>query len=80
MKSLLANDFINFAYVMKPPENPQRTGLESLQVGEHMEIQAEWCFEGAWVLPALPHTLHYASPPPGSSQVTSFYNKPQFSK
>lgn len=34
---------------------PSGQGLESFWVGEHVEMWAEWCLEGAWWLRAPPH-------------------------
>lgn len=39
----VANDLINHGYVMKPWWGHRGQGLESFQIGEHVEIWGEWC-------------------------------------
>ena len=41
--SPVANDLINYAYVMKPPKNPEGWDSESFRVGEHVEMLTQWC-------------------------------------
>lgn len=38
----MANDFINHAYIMRPPQNPNGRGSESFHVGENVG-----CWEGS---------------------------------
>lgn len=40
-QSVLANDFIQCAYVRNPPKNPERMRSRELWVSEHEEIQGD---------------------------------------
>lgn len=43
--STAADDLIDHAYIMRPPERRRRTGSESFRVGKHGEV---WGGEGTW--------------------------------
>lgn len=49
-----ANDFINHVLVMKPPQKPKRTGLESSWVGEHVEMWGQQALGGHGARRPLP--------------------------
>ena len=56
----MANDLINYAYIMKPPKGKKKAeglGSESLWVGEHLEVRER----SPWSSRLLPHTFPYAS-------------------
>ena len=64
----VASDFIDHAYIMKPPERRKRMDSESFQVGKHGEV---WGGEGTWrgvdalcplPMPCLVHLFHLAVP------------------
>ena len=41
----MTSDLINHAYVVKPPKKIKKEGLESLWLGEHMEMK-RGCYPG----------------------------------
>lgn len=52
-QSLMANDFINCAYVIQPPQTPEGWGSEGFRVGGHVECWDSGAPERAWELGAL---------------------------
>ena len=71
----MANELINHASVMKSLEKPKRIGLESVWVGEHMEMGERGAPGGGWELCAPPQPLTLSSSSLCCSQVTPFSNK-----
>ena len=53
----MANDLINYGYVMKPPKKEKAEGLgsENLWVGEHLEV-------GESITPGAPVPFHIPFP------------------